>query len=1397
MFPPHKTKLQIVPCEIEKIKYPRSKTRKLISEIDTHKRVLASAVCTFAFLNKVEDGCLSLALGVQFRTMDPGGILPRRSFTIRTESGVHRRISQEEMQALVRTRIQQARESASRRPREGWVLETPPGLRIERQLANADSFRPSADHYSSSTCGGAPQRAQPTAPFEQCKAGQNSLQQSESRYDETPLLQKHFSWSSFEEEEGRDDTEEEEHDDMTFNERYPIPQKRETTTDVDDFDLHIFELNTHESEEVSGGSSNGEVENQQDEEHHDHGQRHRLSPSHTIRPIPESPVYKNRVILESISLSRSRSASPKRSASASLLRAPDPLSPASNHSASTNSPLPSKKKIMTDKTSKRQRQDRRQAKIESLLRMSLSRVRERAQNELDQMLAREKEQPQDIQKSLSMTTKDIEEIVQETVRKAREAAQEEISELLKESVLRARQSAEQEILNLVEASMSRVKSQVSYNIPSSRSEKLLSTNTLHGDNILDDNTVAENKEFSAEDGKTSSKEEEPKTRLRPPFIETDTCQHRKHGSFAEISGNGAEREQEEARNIFTAGTSLSPLLITESLEESDGSKKHPWLSVGRNDSISPIHMKKGTINQAETQSFIASREATCEWPHFEYSGSTTKKSPSWHEKAFPKEPSWHEKAFPKESITRREIHSAVQPTLDGFTKELEGGMPWHGTFSTIPKDSLRLVDGFPVSEKPVNGYDSIPFWPSGWPAISQDNIDNSFTVWKEHPYAEQKEQSDGIPDLTSDISLGLEPSRVEETTEPSSNTSVASPCIKSSSVESLNDGATISPVASESGKNKCDPSVTVKLESYPGDEAQSKTCRENNKTDIKEFDDSDMAWLESLASDDDIPFDESEATKGEPKAELSCDQGSEVAGTGKDEKDGMHQANIQNDKLSFEFNKVVPFRNENLAAVQAETDHAQTSPVKDDEKDENGSNRDDKAIDIPDIGITLVGQDIDREQGEGIAYTEQEDAHKRGNSKNVKVSFREETSPIPLLEYEYTKASEDTEGNTDGKGQPNAIPKLNKEPVYFENEKAELSATRLKTTSSTCPKQEELSDLKRVATNDAKQSSCIPMSKQPAVAQNFNAETNAIQEQIATDLHPALSNNEKLNAQRPFIRELDPHPLQTIISPLSLPTVYTSDEDGDKIPIEQFTASIRDSCSDGAPSPCRSLPTRKEVVGVFCTNILDAINVDSFESQTITSLRTPSNQTFEATSMDDENSYLTSAVETWMESVAERLEGHTPTRAQRRRRQRREDQQRKEDVEYSESPVGMKGLATEWFWALGEKLDLAVDQINEVLGAGEQSESDNELEPLPLLSEIRRPSFSFSDGEGVGPKVLVVGGNEVAITEHCPSGANAKRRSGKVVDRNNTKKLQKIPMEDPKQSRGRQRRGRSRVKREV
>eukprot|EP00977_Amphora_coffeiformis_P022188 scaffold10570_cov176-Amphora_coffeaeformis.AAC.38 len=1309
--------------------------------------------------------------------MDPGGILPRRSFTIRTENGVYRRVSQEEMQSLVRSRIQQARALASRRPREGWVLETPPALQIERQQANADSSGLSSDHYHSSW-GGVPQRARTpsrqTAAFHQHNGEQDSLQESESRYDEAPLVQKHFSWSSVEE--GRDDNEEE-HDDAYFTERCSTSYNQESTIEVDDLALDIVELETEESEQVSGSSSDGELENQQEEEHHHHhrGQRPRLSPSHTTRPLPESPVYNNRAILDNFPSSRSRSASPKRSASTPTNSTAAPLSQKSNHAASTNSPQQSKKKTTIPKTSKQKRQEQRQAKVESLLRMSLSRVRDRARNELDQMLAREEEQPPDIQKSLSMTTRDIDQIVQETVRKAREAAEEELSELLKESLLRARESAEQEILNLVEASMSRVKSQVKDNKPPPDSS-----------NPMGDNNVKENKEPLTGDQKVSV---ESSASMRPVFIETDHHQQDEHCGFTEVGGLEVGKEREETRNIFSTGTSQLPLLISESLEEAVEIRNQPWFPPETNGSVPSIQVKKRPDSQDEAEHFFPKPEQEEEargWPYFEHSGSKTTSSTAWHEKA-----------FPEESVARGNLQTDVKPNLGEATEESKQGVPWYGDFSAIQNDNVWLMDGFPVADKPADGFNDTPFGPSGWPAIPPNKKDNSITVWEEHHLALHTEQIDRMPDMTSDISLGSEPPRVEEESmESSYKTSVASPF-----VEDLNDRLTIPPTTSEGGNNKDNPPESAKLESYTASGAQSTTSYKNDtntkfdRMKIEEVDDPDIAWLESLVSDNDIPFDESEAVKEAPRRELLSDQGTEVPVTGKVDKDEMHEKTFPDDRQNHvdEEKEDVLKRNGNHSEVEA--DHAQGLPVKDDVRSTNGSNLG-KQNEVLVKEVSSGSQDIERGKEEETTPSE-ECGRQHGNSNTVKVSFREETSPIPPPEYESSESGDAAEESTGEKSCPYVVPNLDKEVVSFGKDTHELPTSRPDFTP-TCPKPKETPDFETKAAIEALQSTLVPSPKLDAMTPDFNIETkNDIHKQNATVRHPALSTDETQDSKRPSIRQLDPHPAQTIISPLSVPTDYTSDEDGDKVPIHKFTASLRDTCSDGAPSPCRSLPIRQEVVGVFCTNILEAIHAESFETQTIVSLRTPSNQTFDAMSTDDDNSYLTSAVETWMESVAERIEGHTPRRAQRcRRRQRREEQQRKKDSEKASSaPKDIKELATEWLWALGEKLDLAVDHINEALGNGEQSESDHELEPLPLLSEIKRPSFSFSDGEGGGTNGLV-GADGVANTEHPWSGSIVNKSAGKRSDRNKTKGSRKIAIREPTRQRRRQR-GRSRVKREV
>jgi hypothetical protein len=156
------------------------------------------------------------------------------------------------------------------------------------------------------------------------------------------------------------------------------------------------------------------------------------------------------------------------------------------------------------------------------------------------------------------------------------------------------------------------------------------------------------------------------------------------------------------------------------------------------------------------------------------------------------------------------------------------------------------------------------------------------------------------------------------------------------------------------------------------------------------------------------------------------------------------------------------------------------------------------------------------------------------------------------------------------------------------------------------------------------------------------------------------------------------------------------------------------------------LPNRQEVVGVFCTNILDVIRTESYETHPIVSLRTPSMQTFD-NSQEDDNSYLTSAVETWMESVAEHVEGTSPSSAVRPRSSRRlRDAKKEAKAARKEDPT------TDWIWSLADRLDFAVDHINVALGTNDHTDAEDtesEDESLPVLSNMKGPSFSFSDGE--------------------------------------------------------------------
>ena len=1454
--------------------------------------------------------------------MDPVGVMPRRTFTIRTENGVYRRISQEEMQSLVRSRIQQARALAQRRPRESWIAENSPSSSSlakqqqqqeheeqeeQEQLQQHDneSNVDNNDNNSNNNTNTATHNQQTSyyerqhQQQEEEKDGDAEEQQEyqfssrykisvtsnlpprddgvndgvavstpeygavpevcESRYDEVPVVQKRFSWSSVDEDSHSHHPDEEEEqqearDDTATTEFWSnrkdedkafFVSKRDSNSFSDNDgppNYDIVELLTTDSGEPSRGSSSaGDFENHEgddndqneddddDEEQDDihrlgnHPPHHRLSPTHTTRPLPETPVYNNRVLVDNVVKPRSPSASPKHS-SPTLSPRYRTMTVLSSESTNSNSPRaaaappsPTRRSIsprntrtaseaMSPKTARQKRQEQRQARVESLLRMSLSRVRDRARNELDLMLAREEQEtPSEVQRTVSMTHKDIDQVVQETVRKAREAAQEEISELLKESVVKARISAEQEILNLVQASVSRVRARVRETSEEEADPDVdpvkATTSKEVGEYAVPDKDLEDFRDVVTEtlQKPVAEKSTIANTTPRPAFLETSLLHHHSRGSS----------EYDVTSTRSNSGTFQSPLLISESLEEALRSgQTHPC-----NVPLSPWATDTGMKTSGKTAKAAhffpdTSVPTESEWPYFEHHGRKTTHHPSTHDNS-----------FPVEDISAENTQE-VRRILDEATEESKKGMPWYQAIDMIEQKNIRLVDGFPVMDPPKNeSRDNDQ--KSGWPETSAAEKSESFVMWEESPPTPIKDdESQQILGATSALSLGSELAQNAETDDYMQYATVSDPTIDEAELEEhFQKYDRMDTVGSATTNNLLTQSETrtPKLEDLEQissaeqvDEAQQDTANEPEELEIP-------FYFSSSSDEPCTPFDEpQEGDLGKSPGEHKPDDVTKSDSSLQDNNPEVNKGGTQDTEVDD--NSVMnPSENEETQPSLEETETAtqpSTAPLETNipeslsveldnidrhlPSDEMSSNDEalgetfnearDQLVNKIETSQIKCSEDFVEEARSSPTV----DANKEGRRSPLKVSFREETSPIPPFFYDdaSSDANEEDEGSNDedrkaAEEDEEETSEGERGPSYEMEEICDQKATlttekEYNATSKDRTAQDEShertrdnlapdnptdnldemisagneDDLARQAFLPQENADMSPRETHDTdvgvpltVPENKQAEPNQTAVHTKKDLKIDVEtlipdNNEAQDSKGPGIRQLDSARADSVISPLSLQSNDTSDDDCIEKGVRKFTASIHQTCSEAPISPCRSVPNRQEIVPMFCTNILDAIQADSYETQTIISLRTPSIQTFEgSSSMDDGNSYLTSAVETWMESVADKLEGHPPSPAQRRRRRRRSRQQQQQrSAKTKASPIkDMKrefsSFAEEWLWSLGHQLDVAVDHINDVLGNGVEdddlsaSESEEEDVVLPLLSEIKRTSFSFSDGE--------------------------------------------------------------------
>lgn len=1378
--------------------------------------------------------------------MDPVGVLPRRSFTIRTENGVYRRISKEEMQALVRSRIQQARALAERRsPSSASSLL---GHENEQQ-PQPDTPRPSPWNIASPTNSnrqGGRMRPEPesTAAFQRIAAAagwrrfyqatDSSIQESQSIYDETPLLQRRFTWSSVEEEDeeqqeiGSQDVSMPKYEAMSLSETSSADENKKIKEDNSgENGQAILELLT-ESGELSHDSSAGERENLLD----DFGEPNfannlHLSPLHTTRPLPETPVYNNRVLADR---RQGHSTSPKR---IHTIPGSPPLSPSTqlsiiptNSSATispkSNSPQNNSNNSMTNR---QKRHEIRQARVESLLRVSLNRVRDRARNELDQMLARDdddgnsesSETKMDIQRTVSLTTREIDQVVQEAVQKARQAAQDEISELLRESVLRARMSAEQEILSLVQASVKRVNAHVSRPSIVLRDED----NDYNGQ--LEDSKYGAHKvstdltqetttnSFPAADEKERIEaivaENENGNNVRPAFMEMSPPLQEERDSVG--------KEELKVPNSVS-GSLQSPLLISESLEEAVANRQDsgPW---GRNKSknlVPTVQVSTQPVSHHEMQDFFfKSSKLEMEWPYFEHKGTNIQRPTPRKAEAFPV------KTFP---FGETDLEDQDGDT----TTSAKNPIAWHRTLSAIEQGGVQLIDGFPVVNQPTEFVTNMETkWDDGWSDILISGQNEPSVLW-ERKLPHCPEDNGIFHEMSTDISLGSEPPRAVHDSHEATN---------DNKVPSLNKNLEM-----EMEKNpETEPASTAAdHESENMAVVEDRNVQETTKGEIllKQAGDVDFCLSPSLESN--TPFDEPGVD------DLPRDQGVHEAthdtmpNSADNTEDKIHQQssdrNLENVLQSTEEESAIGGgdRGEGVLpgkATTAETTSKEEESALSDRISLEPSEPSEETLFLFADAKSPIGiEKPNRPEGNEMTTKEEMQAKQaatltKGSSASCefegkqepdiqvekkkehneisepKVTFRDDASLISMPQsvdessgksFEVQNTNfDDTQQDTVQYTKQNSYP-LNAVDLSPKEEKTgNRAAEAIVDSLEAHACQSSLSPRKSAQPEDAETKPCFELHT-PA-RDGKKTESSSRAKRNTGEDNDSLLDNVTQESTPASVHKTDSSRGDRIISPLSIPTVYSSDDCLDSGRIRKFTTSIQNKCSEGPGSPCQSLPNQPEIVGVFCTNIFDVLRRDdSYESQSVISLRTPSMQTFDASTLDDDNSFLTSGVETWMESVADRIEGHPPSPRQRRRRMQCEEQTGAKSRRAGGGGGDMKELsdvAKEWLRALGEKIDVAVDHINDVIGTDDKSESESEFEALPLLSEIKRSSFSFSDGGGGHNSA----NDSSAAKKSHPTTARttSSRSSNKASNR-------RVPNREPMRSRSRQR-GRSRQKRGI
>lgn len=1204
--------------------------------------------------------------------MDPAGVVPKRSFTIRTENGVLRKISQEEMQSLVRSRIQQAKEVASRRTahaytgRAGLSTATSRQNEASRSPEQHDRSRPLSTGSTALTL--EPEHGRetahlpplsPTFDTEESLSDFDSQSSPDSRYNESsPLVEKRF-WSSS----------------MDFDTKEDVNSTVEgsDSSSLKHRDPEIIFLLTESVEESSRSSTIGDTDNDtiDDEE---------LCPpydrKHDCRPQPETPANNSTTIRTSVS-PRSRAGAP-------------PLHPKSISAARlfvSASPGPSPKlqrnrsqgETMMLGSQRRNEQRQKQEQLEALIRTTLQRSHDE-KTVVDGLQQHEQQQLDQLQRTMTTDPRQIEKMVQETVRKAREAARQEISEILQESVQMARVSAEQEILNLVQSSVSDV-------IEGASTEPLEAREP-----------PSEAVQFYvASEGCGSEMEEGPHI-LEPFAVE--------------------EREPivEEATNIkffrsetsyAALGTQQSPLLISESMEEALQSRQSDFWAAAVLEPLPDLARSKDTTTTTQNNVTDFHENQLEDVPTVAQSGST--QTEKFEDSAI------DQCDRTSETMGLERIDTLRAIAIDTRDED-EASVPSYSSQLKPDGEENEMAESF--TGKVVSDNETVDvsisldhrIGPTSNSEISENNVSEGkkgqLPVIGGKAIDEDVEESvdKALEDALRDSVARNEGDHVGRDKEIST-TAVTTDCEKLE--------RNTNQVVEDNEFMETQRRIEVKLEMLR---------RVRNDELIRRTDLRVCATTESEA-----PFDEPGVHHKQATSPTN-DR-------------GMIDPTSANDQLSSEIFEI--FSSHTNSFIEAAGKENGDDAIQHSEmacskglqpREDSGDERDEVSIDKktlsqrePDLAmsqeeaeksLTLHSQMIAQGGDSGFpdAPTTTDAVDDKLTQDRSKVTFREDSSLIP-----YETVDESSEASDEAAEQ------------HLKNSRPQLTET-------------EMDDLQNIAAHAiaASLEATIPMqSPESAEALPWYEEMVAkpLKDVNAED-RIRITKQENLELIQLNDANFELGSRDDIIIPLSNSInecqVIGSNEGASK-PTNIITSSLLEATSATEDSPFQAIQTHQGH-GMFCSNLFDMMHADSFETQTtFVSLNT-----YDAMSLDEENSFVAGPVDNWMEAVANRIEG-TEDFSNPRRDQRSRKNTRSKVTHPKQDETTSSTTLTKWILEVGSTFDVAIDHISRALGDDdEDSDSEIEIPSLRRLSEMKQASFSFSDGEDEEDNVEVSGANRHA-----------------------------------------------------